>query len=154
MGMTIKAELHYGYEIYDADSGWLITEAGEFGEFEPAWWDEDGDGLGEQIMEQLVRAAGFTETSGADDYWSRRWEVERDLPVEVEHSGYEGRQLLLVVKDREFSADAGEAEVIDPAVMSAQADEAANALLADALRTLGITPKQEKPAWLLTCYYG
>lgn len=155
MGMTIKAELHYGFTIYDADGGWEIAEAGEFGEYTPDWWDEDGDDTGEQITTQLLKASGFTETYGeAEDYWSRRLDAEDSLPVELEHSGYQGGQLMLVVKDREYSAYAGDATTIDPAEMAAQNDEVANAHLADALRTLGITPVQSKPAWLLTCYYG
>jgi hypothetical protein len=156
--MTIKAELHYGYDLGDANGeGWQFAELG--GEYDStptvSWWDEDGDDFAEQAMEQLLRAAGFTETDWrAVGYYDRRRAAEATIGVAFEHTGYEAARTLIVAKGREYGAYTSDVTELDPAAMGAAADEAANEALANALKVLGITPKQEKPAWLLTCYHG
>jgi len=157
MGMTAKAELHYGYHLGDEESGYEIAEVDDdaFGtDLTVPWWDEDGDSFDEQAMAVLRASVGFTETEYSEGFYERQREADARLDVEIERSGYQGGQFLLVVKGRELGAEAGDVVELDPAELTAKVDEAADAALADALRTLGITPKQEKPAWLLTCYYG
>lgn len=159
MGMTIQAEMHYGYNLGDTDrgTGWEFAEVTDEDAGTPAlpWWDENGDSFGEQAMTQLLAAAGFTETDWrADGYYQRRREAEDRLGVEFENTGYEGARTLLVAKGTERTAYTSEATEIDPAAMTATATEAMDAALAEALRVLGITPSQPKPMWLLTCYYG
>lgn len=159
MGRTIRAELYYGYSLGDDENGWEFAEVDdEDYSSTPTmpWWDEDGDELSDQAMGVLLAASGFTETdSSADGYYGRRREAEAALGVTFEATGYQGGRTLLVAASREFAADCGESVEIDPALMSdATTNAAADEALANALRVLGITPKQEKPAWLLTCYYG
>jgi hypothetical protein len=157
--MTIQAELHYGYNLGDPDngSGWEFAEVTDEYAETPAlpWWDEDGDSFGEQAMTQLLTAAGFTETDRrADGYHQRRRDAEERLGVEFENTGYEASRALLVAKGTERTAYTSEVTELDPAAMAAAATEAMDGALAEALRVLGITPAQTKPAWLLTCYYG
>jgi hypothetical protein len=160
MGMTIQAELHYGYDLGDNENGngWAFAEtSGEYDEtIALPWFDEGGDSLGEQAMDQLRKAAGFIETDWRADstYFDRRRELDAQLGVEFQNTGYEGARTLLVAKGIEITAYTSEVELIDPALLAAGATDAMDQALANALQVLGITPKQEKPAWLLTCYYG
>ena len=165
MGRTIKASLAYGYCLGGGDGGWEFQEVYSDDEYEIGygpkldWYDdedEDGDGFQEQATTRLLASAGFTETDWqAEGYYERRWGAEKELGVQFERTGYEGGDLLLIVKQEgEFDAYCGNAEEIDPAMLTAVGNAEADARLAAALQTLGITPNQPKPAWLLTCYYG
>lgn len=157
MGRTIKAELHYGYNLGDDEDGFQFAEVDEEYGITPTmpWWDEDGDDLAEQGKEQLLRTAGFSYDGPHDDaYYDRYRAAMANLGVTFERTGYEGGMTLLVAAGREYTAYTGDHTEIDPAAMNTAADAAADEALATALQALGITPKQDKPAWLLTCYYG
>lgn len=158
MGITVKAELRYGYNLGDDESGWEFAEVSD-DEYSTTptvdWWNEDGDGLSEQAEVMLLASVGFTETDWrADGYWDRKRAAQNLLAVEFESTGYEGGRTLLVAKGREYHAYSSDCTELDPAAMGAAADEVANKALANALQVLGITPNQTKPMWLLTCYYG
>jgi len=165
MGRTIKASLAYGYTLGGDDGGWEFHEVYGDDEYEQGygpkldWYDSDdegGEGFQEQAMTRLLATAGFTETDWrADGYYERRWEAEKRLGVQFERTGYEGGDLLLIVRqEEEFDAYCGDVEEIDPGALTAVGNADADALLAAALQALGITPNQEKAAWLLTVYYG
>ncbi len=159
MGITVKAELHYGYNLGDSETdGWQFAEVSDEeynGTPTMPWWDEDGDGLAGQAEKVLLAAVGFTETDwSADGYFDRQREAKARLGVAFEITGYEGGRTLIVASGTERTAYSSEATEIDPAVLASTTTDAMDRQLADALRILGITPKQDKPAWLLTCYYG
>lgn len=157
MSMTIRAELRYGYNLGGDENGWEFAEVDdEYGTTPTVpWWDEDGESLGEQAEEQLFRAVGFTGADwNAPDYGERRRAAAAKIGVELESTGHEGTRVLIVAKGRKYHSSPSDVTELDPAAMGAAADEAANEALASAVKVLGITPKQEKPAWLLTCYYG
>lgn len=154
MGMTIRAELNYGYVICDFHGdGYQFAEV-DVGEPTATWWDGNGDSFDEQAMTYLRAAAGFTETEWSERYYDRMCEADEKIGVEFEHTGYEGGRTLLVAKGRKHDTEPSGTTMIDPVFMGAATDGIANEALSNALRTLGITPRQEKPAWLLTCYYG
>ena len=64
MGTSTNAVLFYGYNLGGSD-GWLIEEAGEYGEWDSDWYqpeDEDCEGVIEEAAKRLLAATGFTET--------------------------------------------------------------------------------------------
>lgn len=157
MGMTIRAEISYGYSLGDDyGDGWEFAEVDDDGEPTVSWWDEDGDSFDEQAMEVLLIRSGFDEPGWprADGYYDRLRDAKARLGVEFVSTGYEGARTLLIASGTKRATFTSGAVEIDPVAMAGAATEAMNEALADAQRVLGITPNQSKPAWLLTCYYG
>lgn len=156
MGTTIKAELSYGYRLQGGDGEWLVREVHP--EDSDDWglnvdWLDDDDRFDEVAEKRLLASVGFTESDyTVDGYFERRDAAKAQLGVELERSGYEAGDLLLVTK--QIGAYCGEAEVVDPAVLVAEAGGYADRRLRSALTVLGITPLQAEPAWLLTAYRG
>lgn len=158
MGTIIKAELSYGYRLQGGDGAWLVREvhpedSDEWG-LNVDWITEDDEDNFDEIAKlRLLASVGFTETDyHADGYYDRLRAAEARLGVELERTGWEFNDLLLVT--RQIGAYLGEAEPVDPAVLAAeQASDACDRLRA-ALAVLGLTPLQEKPAWLLTARKG
>jgi hypothetical protein len=157
MGTTIKAELSYGYRLQGGDGEWLVREvhpddSDEWG-LNLDWFNEDEDSFDEAAKARLLASVGFTETDyTVDGYYDRLDAAEKRLGVTLERTGYDAQDLLLFTK--QIGAYCGDAEVIDPAVLVAEADSDADARLRSALAVLGLTPLQEQPAWLLTAYRG
>lgn len=158
MGTTIKAELSYGYRLQGGDGEWLVHEVHP--EDSDDWglnldWlnDEDEDRFDDAAKRRLLASVGFSETDyNVDGYFDRQRAAEAQLGVELERSGYEAEDLLLVTK--QFGAYLGEAEEIDPVVLAAEAGGGAGERLRNALAVLGLTPLQAEPVWLLTAYRG
>lgn len=157
MGVTVKADLSYGYRLQGSDGQWLVREvhpedADEYG-LNLDWFDDDEDYFDGTAKRRLLASVGFTETDyDVDGYFDRLNAAEERLGVQLERTGYEGEDLLLVTK--QLGAYCGEAEEIDPAVLAAEASGEAGERLRNALAVLGLTPLQEQPAWLLTAYRG
>lgn len=158
MGTTIKAELSYGYRLQGGDGEWLVREvhpedSDEWGLNVDWITEDDEDNFDEIAKQRLLASVGFTETDyHADGYHDRLHAAEERLGVELERTGWEANDLLLVTK--QYGAYCGEAEPIDPAVLAAEAGSDADARLRSALAVLGLTPVQDQPAWLLTAYRG
>ena len=161
MGTTIKAELSYGYRLQGSDGEWLVREVhpddSDLWGLNLDWFDnEDGDedNFDEAAKRRLLATVGFTETDWrVDGYHDRQRAAEDRLGVQLERTGYEAEDLLLVTK--QIGAYLGNAEVIDPAILVAEGERGdADARLRSALAVLGLTPVQEQPAWLLTAYRG
>ena len=157
MGTTTRAELSYGYRLQGNDGQWLVKEvhpedSDEYG-LNLDWLDDE-DSFDDMAMKRLLAAlAGFTETDWrAPGYFDRKREAEARLGVAFGRTGWEADDLLLVTK--QYGAYLGDAEEIDPAEMIAAAGAAADERLGQALEVLGMTPLQERPAWLLTAYRG
>lgn len=154
MGMDPRARLVYGYALGgDADGeGWLIGEAGEYGEWEPDWIGEDD--IISAAEKRLMASVGFTETDyKADGYFDRAREAKAQLGVEfVSHGGEYSCWALAAWK---VTVEWGEVAMVDlAALMSERVDGDWDAKLAHAITALGVTPKQERPAWLLLAAYG
>jgi hypothetical protein len=167
MSVTVRATLAYGYFLGGSESNWEFQEVYGDDEYEDGygpkldWYasnddEEDNDSFQDQALARLLTAAGFIETDWrAEGYHSRKAEAERRLGVRLERTGYEGGDLLLIARqEEEFGVYVGDVEEIDPAALPSIGNPEADALLTAALQTLGITPKQEKAAWLLTVHQG
>lgn len=159
MGVSTDAILAYGYDLGGDEDGWKVREAGEYGELELDWLgeeDEDYEGFGEAAMARIRAAAGFTETDWqAEGYYDRKHAAEKLAGVEIEtYCSDEAPMYLLAAKVHTVARGS----IKDAAALMAGADDATrqewDAKLAAAVTALGMTPVQEKPAWLLCSYWG
>jgi hypothetical protein len=155
MGVSTDAILAYGYDLGGDEDGWKVREAGKYGELELDWLDEEDD-FTEQAMDRIRAAAGFTETDWqAEGYFDRKHAAEAAAGVEIEmYCSDEAPMYLLAAKVHTVSRG----HIKDAAALMAGADDATrrewDAKLAAAVAALGMTPVQEKPAWLLCSYWG
>lgn len=154
MGMDPEAKLVYGYALGgDEDSeGWQIVEAGEYGEWEPDWAGDDD--VMDAAEKRLLASVGFTETDyKIDGYHDRKRDAEARLGVKFALHGGEWSCRALVT--HEVSVEWGDTAELDFAeLMAARVEGDWDAKLAHAVAALGVTPKQERPAWLLLAAYG
>lgn len=154
MGVSTNGILAYGFNIGGGDGDWKIQEAGEYGEWEPEWANED-DGTVECAEAKLLEAVGFTETDWrVDGYFERKREAEARVGVEFE--GHCSDQCTMyVLAAHTVTAYRGDAKEIDFAVFEQQRlAEDWDGKLQRACEVLGITPTQEQPKWLLVSYWG
>jgi len=152
MGQSTNAVLMYGYDLDTAD-GWEIVEAGEWGELNAPWYDEDND---EDLtsVEQAVKALydAIPDAPEADDDWDRQKAVKEHYGVWFEDHCSDAYTMYALVTF-ENTARRGYPELIDWRALEEQRDrEDWDGKLARALGVLGITPKQERPGWLLASY--
>lgn len=158
MGQSTDALLVYGYHLGGGD-GWEIEGLGKYGEL-PAldWYDpEDGDDFQEAVERRLLaQLAGFTETwdTGGEGFYERERAAKARLGVKIEtHCSGSYPMYLLIAKG--VTAYRGDIEPIDFAELAAEVrDKGADEKLRAALEALGITPKQERPGWLLCSFWG
>jgi hypothetical protein len=153
--------LVYGYHLGGGDSEWELEGLGEYGELPALPWydpeDEDSTDFQEAAERRLLaELADFTETweTGGEGYYGREREAKARLGVEFEtHCSGSFPMYLLIAKG--ITAYRGDVEAIDFTALTAEVQEKdADAKLRAALTALGITPKQEKPGWLLCSYWG
>lgn len=144
--------LIYGYNLGGAD-GWKIREADEYGDVEFDWYDEDdNDDLIEAAETRLLVAAGFEPDD--EDCLDHATEIRERLGVEfipyghVDNSNY-------VLGTAQVETNGWGAEAVDLTALANDPKCAEwDTKLAAVLATLGITPKQAKPAWILCSSYG
>jgi len=156
--------LVYGYDLGGGeDDGWKVREAGEYGELRVPWLPdpdteeatEDLD-IPDEMKRCLLIASGFTETyeDGREGYFGRESEAEAALGIELE-SYCSGEYPMYILAAKVLTAHRGDCDVLDLAALSDPATLAAyDQKLNAALAVLGITPVQDKPAWLLCSYWG
>jgi hypothetical protein len=154
--MSASGILAYGYNLGGGD-GWEIAETGEYGELALDWFDpedEDTDFVTEAEKRLLV-AAGFTETDWrADGYFAREREAKAALGVRFE-SYCSGDYSQYALATKVITVSWGEVEQIDMVeLVEAPNVHGWDDKLRAALETLGLTPKQESPRWLLCSYWG
>ncbi len=156
MGQSTNAVLAYGYDLGGDESEWKIEEAGEYGAWEPDWHHDEETDLISAAEQRLLESVGFAETyeDGADGYFRREREAQERLGVKFE-SYCSGDYPMWVLAAHKITVYRGDSEVIDPAELAALPERNGwDAKLQAAVKTLGITPKQAKPAWLLVSYWG
>lgn len=130
MGQSTNAMLIYGYDLDTAD-GWKIVEASEWGELSAPWYDEDSE---------------------LDSDWDRQEAVKEHYGVWFEGHCSDGHTMYALVAPAN-TARRGYPELIDWRELDGQrVRDGWDAKLARVLEVLGITPKQESPAWLLASY--
>ncbi|WP_042400073.1 hypothetical protein [Streptacidiphilus carbonis] len=156
--MSTTAKLIYGYRLRADEDGWQVKEIhpkdSDLWGLNLDWLGED-DEFQDKAEERLMAAVGYEEgdfDADPDAWRQRRRDAEARIGVEFEHGGYQFGDLFLSAK--KHSAYLGELTVIDPAVLAAEANAEADERLRAALAVLGLTPLEERPAWLLTACRG
>lgn len=155
MGDSPYAHLAYGYNLGGKEGGWKLQGADEYGTFDFDW-TEGGYGFADDVAARLIVAAGFTETreEGKPDWYRRRREAENALGVEVERSGHhEHPGWMLVATGSQRRVEWADAMVLDLRELEHPPNEWFEHLTA-AVETLGITPTQDWPKWLVFPSYG
>jgi hypothetical protein len=158
MGVSTDAILAYGYDLGGDEGGWKVAGAGEYGELDLPWLDDEAEdyAFGEAAMDRILAAAGFTETDyRAEGYYDRKHAAEARAGVEIEtYCSGDYPMYLLAAKVHTVARGF----IKDAAALLAEADEATlrewDAKLAGAVAALGMTPVQERPTWLLCSYWG
>ena len=157
MGTSTNAVLAYGYNLGGSESEWAVHEAGEYGELNLDWHGEEAEeGFAEAAEARLLaEIAGFTERWGDNPdgkYWERHGAAKSRLGVELEsycHSEYP----MYLLATKVITVHRGDAEVLDLKALTDTPPEW-DERLAAAVAALGITPKQERPGWVLVSYWG
>jgi hypothetical protein len=156
MGVSTDGIFAYGFNLGGDEGGWKVEGAGEWGNWEPTWYDPDGeDSLTEVIERRLLASVGFTETDWqAEGYFKRKKDAEAKLGVSlVRHCSSEYTMYILAAC--EITASRGDVKTVDFSVLDQQRQgEDWDAKLRQALNALGIVPSQAEPAWLLVSYWG
>ena len=165
MGQSTDGILAYGYDL-GGEEGFKVREVGEYGDLAVSWWCPDPDAEESDDDEprdfqaaakrRLLDASGFTETyeDGRDGYFGREGAAEEALGVELE-SYCSDRYPMFVLAAKVLTANRGDCDVLDIAALGDPAALAAfDEKLSAALAALGVTPVQDKPAWLLCSYRG
>ena len=154
MGTSTDGILAYGYNLGGDDSGWEVAEADEHGGLELDWLADD-PGFTTAAMDKLLAAAGFTETDWqVDGYSKRKKAAEESLGVEFETYCSDDFPMYLLAA-KVITVSRGYVEPIDMTeLVEAPNVNGWDGKLRSALSTLGLTPKQEKPQWLLCSYWG
>lgn len=156
MGHAPKAQLIYGYDLGGDDDGWAFAEYDQDEcEISLPWFDPTKEFAEEAEKRLLAQIAGFTEEwrqGAGSEFFAREKAAKAQLGVEFEFYGYEmcGHALSAHREWVEWSATA-----VDLAALASRpAAEGWDDKLAAAVAALGITPKQERPGWLLAASYG
>lgn len=162
MGTSTNAMLVYGYNLGAGDGEWEIAEVDGYGSPKLDWYgtneddeDDEDEGFTELAMKRLLTAAGFTETDyKVAGYFDRQKAAEKQVGVEFD-SYCSGDYPMWVLAARIITVRRGDCGVIDFAELTAEAEAGDyDTKLANAIQVLGITPKQERPRWLLVSYWG
>lgn len=151
MGSVVTATLAYGYDLGNPDD-FLAAERDEYGGPAPAWWDEDGPEFAVQLYDALYAAIPDAPTEGNAD--RRQAAAEEHYGVELAFCGtdaYSGWALIAAGSERE--ACNADVLVLDLLDMEHPPSEWFDRLTA-AVETLGITPTQDWPKWLVFPSYG
>lgn len=159
MGMRPEGALIYGYALGGTETGWLIKELTEEGDWDVSWAPGDGD-YGD-VLDAVERklateVIGFTEPDphpnayynpgpnspewDAHIAWLRRRnDVIEKHPIKIIPHGYEFSEHALVTF--EVSAEWGEVTPVDLSALEARrVAEDWDALLAKTIKVLDITP--------------
>lgn len=171
MGMSASAHLAYGYDLGSGED-FKAAERDEYDAPKLPWLptDEDGDcdysEFGEKVEERLLAATGFVEIpwevrkdydeGSRRAYYSARAEAGKRHGVEVAYSGHaDYAGWLLIAEESERSVEWAAAMTVDlNELTNRPSRDGWDARLSDALATLGITPTQDGPKWLIFPSYG
>lgn len=138
MGTSTNGILAYGYDLGEDWGG-----VNEYDRPEPDWYD-DAKGWEESASHALMKAAGVETHS----HWISDDELLKATGVCFDTYCSDRYPMRLLVAKTQ-TCYRGDADPID-LTLPDNADER----LAWALGVLGITPKADKPQWLLASYWG
>lgn len=169
MGSSPYAHLAYGYDLGSGED-FKAAERGEYGDPKLPWLnDDEGDereGFGEGVERLLLASTGFVEIpweqrkdydqDARRTYYAAKSEAEKRHGVELDYSGHSDYAgWILIARESERRVEWSEAMTVDLDELETRpAYEGWNQKLADALQTLGITPTQNDPKWLVYPSYG
>ncbi|SFQ31746.1 hypothetical protein [Amycolatopsis rubida] len=153
---TAEAILAYGYDLGGDQRGWKVGETDDHGRPVIARHDIDGeeDKFVEEATGRLLAAlAGFTETDQhAAGYHDRRKAARKSLGVHIVMHG-DPSDTSYALATSSIAVEEGDSMPLNPAELFDPADlEPWNRRLAAALAALGITPRQDRPHWLVLAY--
>lgn len=158
--------LAYGYNLSSGEKGWQIEEADETGRWTPPWSHQDRPvqslnelidrdwNLAANAAQTLLASIGFTEFDRrADGFYERRRQAQEKIGVAL--TRYCSRSFSSwLLSAHAVIAVRGSVQTIDfPALDKLRVENGWDAKLTHAATALGITPKQNKPAWLLVSYW-
>lgn len=149
MGMSASAHLVFGYNLRTHRDEWQFAEVDEYGGPAVGWHDPDDEedyGFDEDAMAFLLAHQGIADPGP----FSREKVFREHLGVEFYHHGHEYGGLILGTK--RIECDMGEVEEVSQVDLSIGPTWCGNLRLA--IRTLGLTPVQKDPCWLLVPSYG
>ncbi|WP_327359511.1 hypothetical protein [Streptomyces sp. NBC_01304] len=154
MGSSATAKLVYGYDLGGDDAGWKVKEKGEYGELSASWYETDS--VEDALENALLAAAGFTDTWTPGDvgYYERRGAALEQFGVKiVTYCMLDSPSYLLAAG--QIRAEEDSTTAIDLASLTTRPErEGWDAKLHTAIKTLGLTPEQAQPAWLLCSMYS
>lgn len=159
MGSSADGELMYGYEL-DGYSEWAIEETGEFGELEVDWFQDDDaadrDDFVEACQRRLLASAGVHIPEDPDEYVDFNKLVKEHFGVKFYYHGNAecSATSCLLGTYRAYAYGYGTETLDLPDLAAAPERDGWDEKLRHACEVLGITPKQAKPAWILTSSYG
>jgi hypothetical protein len=159
MSESTDGILAYGYNLGGEEDGWQIAEAGEGGwDWAPEWYDTENedfpDGFVAAAWSELLVATGLmTEADwDADDRYERQEAAKKRLGVEFVTFCSDSAPMY-VLAAHEVTAARGHVQEIDFADLDRQRVAGDwDVKLDRAIKALGVTPKQDRPAWLLVSY--
>ena len=157
MGTSTDAILAYGYDLGGPEDEWRVEQLNDDGELQLDWFNPEADDADfvEAAAGQLLTAAGFTETDyKAAGYFARKRTAQERIGVEF-NSYCSGDYPLFLIATKRITVARGHIAQLDLAALAAEVktngwDDKLHA----ALTVLGLTPKQDKPGWLLCSYWG
>lgn len=144
MGMNPQGKLYYGYTLGCDDTGWEFEETGEYGRPALPWLD-DGDFV--DGAERAIKADGVP--------WVGHFYGDpAPIGVGIVRHGHLDSTVYTLTTFAQ-GVEWGETEPVDFAALEARrVAEDWDGLLARAVAALGITPKRDKPYFLLAARYG
>jgi hypothetical protein len=147
--------LAYGYDL-GGDEGIKVVEGGKYGDIDELDIPEVDDeheyygGLADRLLLKLYRA--IPDAPPVEYGWHNLTQAHYGVTL-AHHCSADYADWILATVD--FSASRGRPETIPIAELEARrVAEDWDGKLAHALSVLGLTPTQEKPAWLLASYWG
>jgi hypothetical protein len=141
----VTATLAYGYNLGVLDD-FKAVERDEYGGPAPAWYDDEGPEFAAQFYDALYAASGLPAEPSADKRGSA---AGRHFGVEVAFCGTDQYQgWLLIATGSEQQVCNADVLVLDLRDLEHPPNEWFERLTA-AVETVGITPTQDWPRWLV-----
>ncbi len=153
MGTSTNAILAYGYDLGGGEDEWKVREVDEDGLLDLPWYSDEDMDIMDAATDVLRTAAGWVDGDyGAPGYFEQRQAIDDQVGVEIKDY-CSGDYPMYLLSAKTITVRRGDAKLLDLAGLQAETDTYDERLRA-ACEVLGITPTQEKPAWILVSYCG
>ncbi|WP_125789773.1 hypothetical protein [Amycolatopsis sp. WAC 01375] len=151
MGNSPHGMLAYGYDLGGGDAGWYISNLTESGQLDLSWHFDEYDDFVEHAEKRLrERIAGFAETDWTVEGYRERRDAAHDTVgvTFTAHGDIQQPSYALAAHVIDVSWESP-AQVRFADLERRRLSRNWDGRLARALRVLEITPRQQRPAWLL-----